>query len=83
MAKTPTAIIIKNLGISYPEHKDKMKARKLGRPPGGDIKIHGLPNGREYIGSAHILSDWTEGCIAVSNKEIDELFEHVGGRHAN
>jgi murein L,D-transpeptidase YafK len=67
----------KNLGISYPNDADRQAARKLGKSPGGDVKIHGLPNGQGYIGSLHTLHDWTYGCIAVTDEEIDELFKHV------
>lgn len=75
--KNPESDYYKNLGISYPNEHDKARAKRLGRSPGGDIKIHGLPNGQGNIGRAHTLYDWTEGCIAVTNDEIDELFNHV------
>jgi hypothetical protein len=39
--------------------------------------IHGLPNGQAYIGKAHLLTDWTEGCIAVTNAEIEEIWRLV------
>src|ERR1700687_1621600 len=55
------------LRISYPNSTDRAQARKLGVAPGGDIMIHGLPNGQGHIGKAHRLTDWTEGCIAVTN----------------
>jgi murein L,D-transpeptidase YafK len=42
--------------------------------PGGDIEIHGLRPGYEWLGSAHTLFDWTDGCIAVTNDEIEELW---------
>lgn len=45
--------------------------------PGGDILIHGLPNGWDRIGSAHLLRDWTQGCIAVTNREIEEIWRVV------
>ncbi|MEM6736901.1 MAG: L,D-transpeptidase family protein [Bacteroidota bacterium] len=44
---------------------------------GGDIKIHGLKNGRGWIGKFHRLMDWTDGCIAVTNSEIKELYDAV------
>jgi len=47
-------------------------ARQHGKPAGGDIKIHGLRNGVGFIGRFHRWFDWTLGCIAVTNKEIDE-----------
>ncbi len=45
--------------------------------PGGDILIHGLPNGQGSIGRAHLQSDWTWGCIAVTNDEIEEIWRWV------
>ncbi len=68
----------KSLGISYPNATDLKRAYKLGRLPGGDIMIHGLPNGQENVGPDRYQNDWTWGCVAVRNTEIDELFEHVG-----
>jgi murein L,D-transpeptidase YafK len=67
----------KSLGISYPNTTDIERAIKLGRSPGGDIMIHGLPNGQEHVRRNRYRNDWTRGCIAVRNEEIDELFEHV------
>jgi murein L,D-transpeptidase YafK len=61
------------LRISYPNKLDKMHARKLGVSPGGDIMIHGLKNGFSWVGSIHSEIDWTEGCIAVTNEEIEEI----------
>ncbi len=67
----------KNLGVSYPNAADRTYAETQGKSPGGDIKIHGLRNGRGYIGKFHQWKDWTHGCIAVTNAEIDELFASV------
>ncbi len=67
----------KNLGISYPNLKDEKHAGDLGKSPGGLIKIHGIKNGYGWIGRFHLLKDWTLGCIAVTNKEIDELYEMI------
>ena len=65
------------LHISYPNAADRAQARKLGLNPGGDILIHGLPNGLGSIGKAHRLWDWTKGCIAVTDGEIEEIFRLV------
>jgi murein L,D-transpeptidase YafK len=65
------------LHISYPNAADKEKARKLGANPGGDVEIHGLGKKFGYVGSAHRLRDWTDGCIAVTNEEIEEIFRLV------
>lgn len=75
--KNPYSGYHKNLGVSYPEEKDIKNARRLGKPTGGDIKIHGLRNGSGYIGKFHRWTDWTHGCIAVTDKEMDELYESV------
>lgn len=65
------------LRISYPGPADRARARRLGVSAGGDIMIHGLPNGQGAIGKAHLLSDWTEGCVAVTNPEIEEIWRLV------
>ncbi len=67
----------RSLRISYPNAADRERARKLGVNPGGDIMIHGLPNGQGYIGAAHRLADWTDGCIAVTDAEIEEIWRLV------
>jgi murein L,D-transpeptidase YafK len=67
----------KSLHISYPDAEDHRRAARLGVSPGGDIMIHGLPNGRGWIGPAHRLYDWTEGCIAVTDDEMDEIWKLV------
>jgi len=65
------------LHVSYPNEEDRRRARRLGVPPGGDIMIHGLPNGMGAIGKAHLLRDWTQGCIAVTDEEIEEIWRVV------
>ncbi len=62
-----------SLQISYPNEKDKKRARELGVSPGGNIMIHGLKNGFSWVGDSHAALDWTEGCIAVTNEEIEEI----------
>lgn len=66
-----------HLGVSYPNEADRARAARLGKLPGGDIKIHGLPNGSGAIGKAHLLRDWTQGCIALTNPEMQELYDAV------
>ncbi len=66
-----------SLHISYPTPAEIKAARQLGVSPGGDIMIHGLPNGLGYIGDSHRLTDWTAGCIAVTNEEIEEIWAAV------
>ena len=67
----------KNLGISYPNAADLAYAAQQGKSAGGAIKIHGLRNGAGSIGAHHLRRDWTHGCIAVTNPEMDELFQYV------
>ena len=75
--KNPNSGYHKNLGISYPNKGDLENAQQLGKPAGGDIKIHGLRNGIGFIGKFHRWFDWTVGCIAVTDKEIDELYKAI------
>ncbi|MNK04768.1 L,D-transpeptidase catalytic domain [compost metagenome] len=76
--RNPNSGYHKNLGVSYPNNTDREKAKLLGKSPGGDIKIHGLPNGAAgMINKLHRFTDWTNGCIAVTNSEVDELYEAV------
>ncbi len=64
----------RSLHISYPNSEDKERARKLRVSPGGDIFIHGLPNGYGWVGAAHRAKDWTDGCVAVTDDEIEEIW---------
>lgn len=70
--KNPNSSFHLSLGISYPNHKDIENAALLGAPPGGDIFIHGMPNGYRAV-----AEDWTEGCIAVSNEHIETIYQFV------
>ncbi len=63
-----------SLRISYPNVTDRAFANSQGKSPGGDIFIHGQPNG--YNGPV-IARDWTDGCIAVSNAEIEQIWKLV------
>jgi murein L,D-transpeptidase YafK len=67
----------RSIHISYPHAEDRARARKLRVSPGGDVMLHGLPNGYGWIGSAHRTRDWTDGCIAVTNEEMDEIWRTV------
>jgi tetratricopeptide (TPR) repeat protein len=62
-----------SLHISYPNEKDKKRAKELGVSPGGDIMIHGIKNGFSWVGDFHTEVDWTKGCIAVTDEEIEEI----------
>jgi murein L,D-transpeptidase YafK len=65
------------LHVSYPEQRDIDRAAAAGVPPGCDIMIHGIRNGMGWIGSFHRRSDWTAGCIAVTDFEIEEIWRAV------
>ena len=65
----------RSLHVSYPNAEDRKRSAKLGVQPGGDIMIHGLPNGKGFIGSAHRMYDWTLGCVAVTDEEIEEIWK--------
>jgi murein L,D-transpeptidase YafK len=65
------------LHISYPSADDQKRARNLGARPGGAIMIHGLPRAFAYLGALHRQSDWTDGCVAVTNAEIEEIWKLV------
>jgi murein L,D-transpeptidase YafK len=60
------------LRISYPNAEDAARAGEAGVSPGGDIMIHGLKDGERREG------DWTQGCIAVTDEEMDEIWSLVG-----
>ena len=74
MIKIQIADTIKNLGVSYPNKYDIKHAKELGKPAGGDIKIHGLRNKTGIIGKFHRFFDWTLGCIALTNEEMEEIY---------
>ena len=65
------------LHVSYPNALDRAHAAELGASPGGDIMIHGLRNGLGWLGRLHRLRDWTRGCIALTDVEIDEISRAV------
>jgi len=67
----------KALHISYPNAEDRARAVKIGKSPGADIEIHGLPTALAWVGSTQHVVDWTAGCIALSNEEIDEVWKMV------
>jgi murein L,D-transpeptidase YafK len=75
--KTTSTKFHKALHISYPNAEDRARALKLGKSPGGDIEIHGLPATFAWVGSTQHAIDWTAGCIGLSNDEIDEVWKMV------
>jgi murein L,D-transpeptidase YafK len=75
--RNPRSSYYKALHISYPNASDVQNSRKLGVSPGGEVLIHGLPSGFEDLGASHADLNWTRGCIAVSNEEMDEIWQLV------
>lgn len=65
------------LHLSYPNAADRRRAHKLGVNPGGDVEIHGLMPEHAWLGPLHRQQDWTDGCIAVTNSEIEEIWDLV------
>ena len=65
------------LRVSYPSPVDRARARKRGASPGGDIMIHGLGREFSFLGPLQWKTDWTDGCVAVTNEEIDEIWRLV------
>jgi murein L,D-transpeptidase YafK len=76
-SKNPRSHAHLALHISYPSAGDLTQARRLGVSPGGDIMIHGLLNGLGWFGAVHRAIDWTNGCIAVTNSQIEEIWSLV------
>ncbi len=62
-----------SLRIDYPNAQDRARAAAAGVDPGGDIMIHGLAASNRHLGVLASYKDWTEGCIAVSNEEMEEI----------
>jgi murein L,D-transpeptidase YafK len=70
------------LHVSYPNQTDREQARRNGYDPGGDVEIHGIENGLGWIGKLHKTIDWTYGCIAVTDPEIEEIWQRGFSRNS-
>jgi len=75
--KNPKSSFYLSLHISYPNRADIASAHSRGVSPGGDVMIHGTPGALSAVNTLGMHVDWTAGCIAVSNTEIEELFRAV------
>jgi len=73
----PMSAFHRALHVSYPSPGDLARARAGRYPAGGDIMIHGMRNGLGWLGRARLLVDWTIGCVAVTDSEIEELYRIV------
>ncbi len=74
--RNPKSKFHMSLYVSYPSEADRLKARQLGVSPGGNIMIHGFPDGITMDDVPERL-DWTKGCIAVANFAIEEIWQLV------
>jgi len=63
-----------SIQVSYPDKKDELRAKKNHVAPGGSIMIHGSPNTPHHPASYYATSDWTDGCIALSNSDMVEVW---------
>lgn len=77
--RNPNSSFYKSIHVSYPNDLDRTVARSLGVSPGGMIMIHGLPNwlSSPRLAEEYRRTDWTDGCIAVGNEEMDEIWRLV------
>lgn len=73
--KNPQSQFHRSLKLSYPAEQDWQRAKRQGVHPGSDIMIHGLSERFSRIGKWHAMKDWTLGCIAVTNDEIEEIYQ--------
>jgi murein L,D-transpeptidase YafK len=76
-ARNPNSQYHLSLKISYPSAAQRERAAAQGVDPGGNIMIHGLPNGRGSVGAYHRTADWTNGCVALTDEEIEEIWSAV------
>ena len=76
--RNPRSAYHLSLHISYPNARDRVFAQARGRSPGGDIFIHGQPNGLPMADAGmRVPGDWTDGCIALTNGEMDILWQAI------
>lgn len=75
--KNPNSKFYKSIHISYPNAKDRASARGRGVDPGGDIMIHGQKNGWEWASPLVQFFSWTDGCVALSNRDMDRVWTAI------
>ena len=73
----PASSFHRALHVSYPDAVHRKAARRQGCDPGGSIMIHGIKNGLGWLGPLHRMIDWTDGCMAVTDREIEEIYAAV------
>lgn len=72
--RNPQSDFFLSIRISYPNSTDRSEAKRKGRDPGGQIMIHGQPNVPRYSSAYYSKEDWTNGCIAVSNSDMIDIW---------
>jgi murein L,D-transpeptidase YafK len=72
--RNPASDYFLSIQISYPDQQDERAARMRGKSPGGQIMIHGQPNIPKYSDEYYRMSDWTEGCVALSNSDMVDVW---------
>ena len=77
IGRNPLSAFHLSLRIGYPTAQQQKDAERAGVDPGGDVMIHGLRNGLGWLGSWHRMLDWTRGCIAVTDDEIEQIWKTV------
>ena len=75
--RNPHSQFYRSLHINYPNTTDKQRAKRRGIDPGGQIFIHGLPSGGVTNSAGYAKTDWTLGCLSVSNEAMDEIWRLV------
>ncbi|OWV77362.1 hypothetical protein ATY76_00010 [Rhizobium sp. R339] len=75
--RNPRSAFHLSLHISYPDSSDVAAAAARGEKPGSDIMIHGIRNGLGWVGTFHRWVDWTAGCVAITNAEMEEIWRVV------
>jgi len=75
--KNPNSNFHKSLLLSYPDSNDIKLAARFMKLAGGEIEIHGLNNQYKFIGRFQRWKDWTNGCIALTNEEVDDIYQHT------
>ncbi|MEQ8207502.1 MAG: L,D-transpeptidase family protein, partial [Woeseia sp.] len=72
--RNPNSDFFLSIHVSYPSLDDRERARQKGLDPGGQIMIHGQPNEPTYSAAYYRSADWTNGCIAVSNSDMIDIW---------
>lgn len=75
--RNPHSSYYKSLHVSYPNTEDRRRAARQGVSPGGDIMVHGQPNGWGAYAAVTQQTNWTLGCIALSNEDMDVVWDSV------